>query len=291
MAAAGPAVSLVVALILFLLTSVVPERLESVGLMLQVTLWVNLVIGLVNLLPALPLDGGRLLRAGVWRLTGNPNRGTVAASWSGRILTILVLLSPFLVEAVLGRPAGVGDYVAAAFIAFHLWAGAESEIRSASLEHESTSLNVRDLARPVITLDADMPVIEAIGRQADARAGAILIRENHGPVVGIVSESALVATPRDRQRWLTLRSVMRTTGIDDRIFLSANISGFELLQAMSLSPATEYLLRESNGDTVGVVTASDVEDALGAGWALAGWLCVLEPKQRALFPNRRGKLF
>ena len=70
-------------------------RLLARALMLS-----NLLVGLFNLLPGLPLDGGRALSAAVWRATGRRHTGTVVAAWAGRVLAVLVLSAPFTVAQV-----------------------------------------------------------------------------------------------------------------------------------------------------------------------------------------------
>lgn len=54
--------------------------------------WGNLGLGLFNLLPGYPLDGGRVLRAGVWRLTGSYHRATQLAARGGQAVGLLMLL-------------------------------------------------------------------------------------------------------------------------------------------------------------------------------------------------------
>src|SRR5688500_16752827 len=54
----------------------------------------NLIIGVLNLVPGMPLDGGRVLRAAVWKATGDQHRGTTAAGWAGRGVAVLVLMLP-----------------------------------------------------------------------------------------------------------------------------------------------------------------------------------------------------
>ena len=54
--------------------------------------WSNLAVAVFNLLPGLPLDGGRLVRAGVWRVSGDRLTGTRAAAWGGRAVAALVLV-------------------------------------------------------------------------------------------------------------------------------------------------------------------------------------------------------
>src|SRR5699024_7965531 len=84
---AGPALSLVLSAGAYGLTLLVDPYGITGELFFQ--LWVaNLLVGVFNLLPGLPLDGGRLLRAGVWKLTGKPLTGSVAAAWGGRVLAL-----------------------------------------------------------------------------------------------------------------------------------------------------------------------------------------------------------
>ena len=57
--------------------------------------WANLVVGVFNLLPGLPLDGGRMLRAVIWKVTGRPGTSTIAAAWAGRVIAVALFVVPF----------------------------------------------------------------------------------------------------------------------------------------------------------------------------------------------------
>jgi len=80
--AAGPFISLVLAAVGFgLARAFHPGGVP--GVLLGQLVIANLLVGIFNMLPGLPLDGGRMLRAGVWKLTGRPGSATVAAAWAG----------------------------------------------------------------------------------------------------------------------------------------------------------------------------------------------------------------
>ena len=127
--AAGPFISLVLAAVGFGLDRAFhPGGVP--GVLLSQLVVANLLVGLFNLLPGLPLDGGRMLRAGVWKLTGRPSTATVAAAWAGRALAVAVLLVPLALFLRTGSQVQVFDALWLAVIAAFMWTGATQSLRA-----------------------------------------------------------------------------------------------------------------------------------------------------------------
>jgi Zn-dependent protease len=222
----------------------------------------NLLVGVLNLVPGLPLDGGRVLRAAVWKITGNPHRGTIVAGWGGRVLALLVLLWPLFQSSVLGWPTDVVDYLLVFVIALFLWGGASTAIASARIRRKLPALNARTLARRALAVPHDLPLSEAVRRAQENQAGSLVVLDAQGHPSGIVSEQALVATPEERRPWLAISTVTRT--VESGLLLPADMAGEELIRAMQRTPATEYLLVEGDGSIYGVLTTEDVDKAFAA---------------------------
>lgn len=128
---AGPAANLVIAGLgwyfsgLFELTGVA-------ALLVQVTVLVNFMVGVFNLLPGLPLDGGRIVESAVWGATGSQDRGLRAAGWGGRVVVVL-LLSGLAVLVITGvREISLVVVVVAVMVSFFLWQGASESIKVAN---------------------------------------------------------------------------------------------------------------------------------------------------------------
>jgi Zn-dependent protease/CBS domain-containing protein len=259
-AVVGPLASLAVALGAWLVSRVVPDGL----LALAVTglVGANFVVGLLNLIPGLPLDGGRVLKALVWGVSGNVHRGTVIAAWAGRVVAVAALAWPFFQERLLGSPASPVDYVIAFIVAGFMWSGASAALSSARLRRKLPRLVGRALARRTLSVPEDLPVSEAVRRAQDAQAGGIITVTGAGRPVGVVNESALLATPEDRRPWVSVAAVART--LDEGLSLPADIAGEELIVAISRRPADEYLLVEEDGSIFGVLATSDVDRAFRA---------------------------
>src|SRR5215212_6273154 len=115
----GPLSSLAVALVAFLAHLVAPGGL--VGLAFSGLAWTNLLVGIVNVVPGLPLDGGRMLKAAVWGITGDTHRGTIVAAWGGRIVALLAIGWPLLISKVLDTQPGITDFLFAGVISMFLW--------------------------------------------------------------------------------------------------------------------------------------------------------------------------
>lgn len=222
----------------------------------------NLLVGVLNLIPGLPLDGGRVLRSAVWKVTGSPHTGTIVAGWGGRVAAVLALSYPLLIEVVTSRQPDLVDYLLAFVIATFLWGGASTAIMSARLRRKLPTLRARSLARRTLAVPHDLPLSEAVRRAQQEQAGSIVVLDQHARPSGIVNEAALLATPEERRPWLPVEAVARS--IEPGLMLPADITGEDLVRAMQRTPATEYLLLETDGGVYGVLTTSDVDRAFAA---------------------------
>jgi Zn-dependent protease len=256
----GPLTSIAVGMAFVALAFVTPDGLLLLAV--EGLAGANLVVGVLNLVPGLPLDGGRVLRAAVWKLSGSPYRGTIVAGWAGRAVAVLALMWPLLQPVVLNRPPDLFDYVLAFVIATFLWGGASAAIVSAQVRRKLPALQARSLARRTLAVPHDLPLSEAVRRAQEQQAGSIVVLDQHGRPAGIVNEAAVLATPEDRRPWLSVEAVSRT--IEPGLTLPADIGGEPLVRAMQRTPATEYLLVEPDGSIYGVLVTDDVDRAFAA---------------------------
>jgi len=252
-AAAGPLLSLILGAVGY--TTLVLVPLPDVAVLLIEALTIaNLIVGVFNLLPGLPLDGGRIVRAAVWKITGRQRTATVAAGWAGRVVAVAVL--------VLGAALSVSGggrwltVIWAALVASFIWVGAGEAIRVARIRDRIPLLNARALARRAIRVPQSTPLAEAVRRAQEAGAGAIVAGGHDDDPLGIVSETAVLATPEHRRPWVDAASLTRT--LDPGMILPADISGEDLVAAISRAPASEYLLVEPTGELYGVLAAEDI---------------------------------
>ncbi|MEU4110625.1 site-2 protease family protein [Streptomyces sp. NPDC027717] len=262
----GPLLSLVLAGLFYLaLKPVQPGTVPGVllaGLMVS-----NLIVAIFNLLPGLPLDGGRMLRAVVWKITGKPMTGTVAAAWVGRALAVSVLIGlPLLNQSgALGGDQDISgmdtvtDALLAAILAAIIWTGAGNSLRMARLREHLPDLRARTLTRRAVPVQTDTPLSEGLRRANAAGARALVVVDADGTPLSLVREAAIVGVPEHRRPWVAVSELAQD--LTDGMRVSAELSGEELLDTLRATPATEYLVIENTGEIYGVLSAADVERA------------------------------
>ncbi|HEY6316128.1 MAG TPA: site-2 protease family protein [Streptosporangiaceae bacterium] len=254
--AAGPGLSLALAAAGYGLSQVVTRGIS--GTLVSQFVVANVVVGAFNLLPGLPLDGGRMLRAVIWKITARPSTSTIIAAWAGRVIA-LGLFIPLLDPSVESRVGARASVVYLAVIAAFMWIGAGQAIKATRFRERLPALQARRLARKAVSVAANTPLAEAIRRADESQARAIVVVDHEDKPIAILNETAVMATPPQRRPWIEAGSLART--LEPSLVLPVDLSGMALLDAIRRAPATEYLLVEPSGQVYGVLAARDVDHA------------------------------
>ena len=182
-------------------------RLGAPDPIVPVMLWIGLVnvaLGIFNLLPGAPLDGGRIVRAVRWSRHGNRYRAMREAGQAGRVIGWgLGALGLGLMLA--GRP-GLWLAVTGVFIAFN----AKLEIAYAAVSEQLDGVTVGQLtwfgvAETGSDMDADSMIWQ---RSRLGGAGAVAVRGDDGELDGLVLEDQLWAVPAEQRPWVMLTTLM-----------------------------------------------------------------------------------
>ncbi len=235
---------------------------------------INLALAVFNVLPAAPLDGGRLLRAGLWKWRGDRTWAAVVAARAGRALG-WALIAFGLVEFLLGAAVG-GLWLA--LIGWFLIGAAGAEQRQAEVGEVLTGVRVSDvMSTDPQTVPADIPVAKFIDRYLFGYRHTAYPLVEDGRPVGLVSLDRVRQVRPDQRERTALREVACGPG--------------ELTITNPQEPLTELLPRLNQcadgralvvveGRLIGMVSPSDVSRAMlrgsrsdGAGPAADGAGC------------------
>lgn len=166
---------------------------------------VNVLLGVFNLLPGAPLDGGRIVRAVRWGQHGNRYRAMREAAQAGRVIG-LALCAGGLAMTLANRPNGIFLGLTGLFIVVN----ARAEIAHADVSERLDGLTVGELtwygvAETGTDMDADSMIWQ---RQRLGGAGAVAVRGDDGELDGLVLEDQLWAVPAEQRPWTMLTSLM-----------------------------------------------------------------------------------
>jgi Zn-dependent protease len=204
MAAAGPATSLVIGFALLGVALVAPQ---PVGDLIGRLGLINVVLGIFNLVPGFPLDGGRILRALIWKLRGDRIAATGNAALVGRVIAYGLIVFG-IVMTLQGGIGGNGLWLA--LIGWFLSNAAEATATQARIEGSLRGMRVRDV------MDAAAPVVspnESVASFVDNRLlrgdrRSFLVAYDDGGLAGMVTLADIRRVPRERWEETRVTDVM-----------------------------------------------------------------------------------
>lgn len=270
-AGVGPLTSALLG-ILFGLLAAGLALLTGPSLMVETLAWlagINIMLALFNAIPAAPLDGGRLLRAFLWKRTGDPMRAAVAAAAAGRGLGWLLVFFGFASMLTTGSLAALWT----ALIGGFLIAAATAEGQQAQLRGTLAGVSVRQIMTPdPVTAPAGATIEQFLAAApfGHHRHTAFPVVTADGTPVGLVTAARIDRTPRQERHTTTLGDVMcplnevATAGSDEPVS--------DLLPRLESSSERRVLVLDpTRGALVGIVSHSDINRAIT-------WLAATRPK-------------
>ncbi|KUL27971.1 site-2 protease family protein [Actinoplanes awajinensis] len=255
---AGPAVSLLLGGVATGAALALPEDTVPGQIAFQLAVS-NVLVAVFNVLPGLPLDGGRALRAGLWALFKDRNRATVVAGWAGRVIAfstavVVLLLFQLGILTLFGM-------VFVLLVTLTLWHGAGQSIRLGRMTGRFPLIDLGELARPLLSVPAGTPLGEAQRRRAeDPRPDVVLaVADSAGSLTALVDPVAAERVPVDRRPWVSVDSVSRSR--DALTTLPVGLTGEQVVRALQAHPGAQYLVTAGE-DVIGVLRVADVAAVL-----------------------------
>ncbi len=246
-AAAGPAVSVALA-VLFGAAAIGYDAVFGPSLVTTMLGWlgfVNAILAVFNLIPASPLDGGRILTSFLWWRSGNPNQARAKAAKAGQAFGWLMVAGGALTFFN-------GGTFWLLILGWFILSGAGAERRRAELMDVATHASVGDVMAPLVSPTDSAVTAAGLVAMAgpDARV-AFPVRDHSGVIVGVVSGSALAAVPAKRAGntragdlavpWSAFVSARNTEGLD------------QVIDRMRDADAEHVLVYDAWGNQVGYV--------------------------------------
>lgn len=245
-AIAGPLVSLVLCGILTIIgmsTGITGPFAGILGLLASI----NLALALFNLIPGLPLDGGNILKAAVWKFTGNPYKGVIFAGRVGQIFGVIAIIS------------GLFGSFWNILIGFFLLQNAGQFAQSATIQNELSGLKAID------AISANSPIISeylslrefannyVIGQKNWKR---FLVVDSEGKLQGAIAVDDLKTIPTSQWPEVTVKSLLKPVEFSKTVTPEQNL--LEVVTLLEQLKVQELPVIESNGVVVGILEKASI---------------------------------
>lgn len=254
MAAAGPLMSFLIAGILgsaWYLSELVKAPVAITAILGYGAL-INAILGLFNLLPAFPLDGGRVFRGTLWTRSGNLIGATRTATRLSEAFSLLMMFGGFVFIIT-------GDFVDGIWIVVLGWfirSGAETSLRQTLVGETLSGVTVGDImTKSVLTVPPGITVEQLASDYflVHRHGGYPVIRD--GKILGMVTLQSVRAIPKDMRASTRVEEAM--VHGEPMVTVKSTLSALDAMHKMARERVGRLLIVE-NGQVMGIVTRGDL---------------------------------
>lgn len=256
-AIAGPVVSVLLFVVFTLMVTTLPTTIpfsEPIQAIVSLMAYINLVLALFNMIPGLPLDGGNVLKAIVWKVTGNPNKGVIFAGRVGQVIgwiaISLGILSFFNI--------GIGS-IWTLLIGTFLLQNAGFAAQSATVQDKLSQYRAED------AVIADSPIVSqqlsvrefvnnyVIGK---GRWQKFLVVDSEQQLIGTVTTEALKSIPTSQWNEVWLQELVQPVSAED--IIGAETSLLEVAKLLESNQSRELIVIRDTGEVLGLMEKASI---------------------------------
>jgi Zn-dependent protease len=254
MAIAGPAMSFSLAIVFYSITLLfyrfnAPDYILSLGNYLFI---INLVVGLFNLIPGFPLDGGRILRSAIWHFTHNLGKATGIASACGKGFAFFLIAIGFINLFIGSLISGIWLI----FIGFFLQEAAEVSYRQVIMRKILTGVKVENImSRSVITVPASLSLHDLLEKYFFRFRFASFPVIEDDRVVGLITLHDIKGIEREKWAETTAQQVM--IPLSNALIIDKHSEVTDALAKMASSRVGRLLVIEDS-KLIGILSQRDV---------------------------------
>ncbi len=257
-AIAGPLVSI----LLFTLIAVIQVGTPVSGPLaeiLGVLAYVNLGLAVFNLIPGLPLDGGNILKALVWKITGNPYKGVVFASRVGQFIGWMAIASGLIPLVLFGSFGNFWNLL----IGWFLLQNAGRAAQSATVQEKLKGLTAADAVTPnspVVSADLSLREFADESILSNGRWQRFLVTDNVGQLIGAIAVDDLKVIPTTRWSEMQVKDLMQP--IEHSAVVQSNQSLLEAVMLLEKQQRSALPVIQDNGVLVGIIEKASILNLL-----------------------------
>ncbi|HWC22395.1 MAG TPA: site-2 protease family protein [Flexivirga sp.] len=259
-AVVGPLANAVLALAGWLALHAVADDREVARLLIGAVVFTNGFVAIFNLLPGMPLDGGFILDAVVWRLTGSRSAGLLVAGWCGRVVAVGFVGWTVVRPLVRGETPQTFYVLWSVLIAGFLWVGAGNAIARARAGRLFARVRVRDVLRPA-AIAPDTALAAQLPQATD-----VVVVDQRGVPWGVIAPAELqrAAGPGLQEvRAAALARVQPAGWVAEVPSVDVDVTAL-VRAAQDVGGAIQELLVVVDGQPAGLVAIQALGDALAA---------------------------